>query len=62
MKKIILFFIIIMTCIMLSGCSGSAYSPSKGVCGWCRGLGYAAKGDGTTRTVTCSHCHGTGRN
>lgn len=58
-KTISLFIIMVLLMFLLSACS-SSYSGSGNRCGWCRGLGYAAKGDGTMRTVTCSHCHGTG--
>lgn len=59
----VLILIAVVVMLLLSiGSGGSSYSSSSGKCGWCGGLGYAAKGDGTTRTVTCSHCHGTGRN
>lgn len=59
MKKTIpLFIAMVLLAFLLSACSSSGGSGN--LCGWCNGIGYAAKGDGTMRTVTCSHCHGTG--
>lgn len=62
LKRFAAMILLLVALLTLAGCSGSYYDASSGKCGWCGGLGYAAKGDGTPRTVTCSHCHGTGLN